>query len=117
MFLTCITQHMGVAWYCYKYLLLALYKPLFFIILRPEQNGWHFVDGIFKCIFMCENVYSDELLRFIPHCAKSVRETNASLLTNARAYWAGRVENWPGQVEFYIEHITDICFQTSAPEI
>ena len=26
-------------------------------------------------------------------------------------------ENWPGQVEFYIEHITDICFRASALKI
>ena len=47
----------------------------------------------------------------------AVRETNARPLANARAFWAGRVENWPGQVKFCIEHITSICFQVSAPEI
>ena len=39
------------------------------------------------------------------------------MLTNASALRAGRVENWPGQVEFCVEHIKDFCFQASAPEI
>ena len=75
-----------------------------------------------------------------------VRETNAPPLTNnASAFWAGRVENcpgwvefciehinfvyafragqvenWPGRVEFWIEHIYfvyNICFGASAPKI
>ena len=46
-----------------------------------------------------------------------VRETNARLIANARAFWAGQVENWPGQVEFCIEHIRDIRFRVSASKI
>ena len=36
--------------------------------LRPRQNGRHFPDNIFKCIFMNENVYisSKILLKFVP---------------------------------------------------
>ena len=25
--------------------------------LRPRQNGWHFTDDIFKCIFLDENIW------------------------------------------------------------
>ena len=46
-----------------------------------------------------------------------VRKTYARPLANASTFWAGRVENWPGQVEFCIEHIRDIWFRVSAPEI
>ena len=43
-----------------------------------------------------------------------MRETDArSLAVDVSAFWAGRVENWPGWVEFCIEHIRDICFQMS----
>ena len=47
----------------------------------------------------------------------SVRETNACPLANASAFWAGRVENWPEQVEFCIEHIRDTVLGSRAPEI
>ena len=35
--------------------------------LRPRQNGRHFADGIFKCIFLNENVWIliKNLLRFV----------------------------------------------------
>ena len=32
-------------------------------------------------------------------------------LANVSAFWAGQVENWPGRVEFCIEHIKDTCFR------
>ena len=32
----------------------------------------------------------------LSHRCNTVRETNISLLANATAFWAGRVENWPG---------------------
>ena len=40
-------------------------------------------------------------------------------LANVSTFWAGQRENWPGRVEFCIEHIPvrDICFRASAPEI
>ena len=25
-------------------------------VLGPEQNGWHFADDIFECIFVIENL-------------------------------------------------------------
>ena len=34
----------------------------------------------------------------LTHRCNVVRETNACLLTNASAFWAGRVENWPGRL-------------------
>ena len=33
------------------------YKLLDFNTLRPRQNGRHFPDDIFKCIFLNENVW------------------------------------------------------------
>ena len=47
----------------------------------------------------------------------TLRETNTRPLPNASAFWAGRVENLPGRVEFCTEHIRDIWFGASAPEI
>ena len=47
----------------------------------------------------------------------AVRETNARLLANASAFWAGLVENWPGQVKFCIEHIKNICLRASTTEM
>ena len=35
----------------------------------------------------------------------TVIETDTHLLTNVSKFWGGQVKNWPGQVEFYIEHI------------
>ena len=41
----------------------------------------------------------------ITHSSDSVRETtNARPLTNASAFWAGQVENWPGQVDFVLKY-------------
>ena len=35
-----------------------LYEQMFtFNTLRPRQNGRHFADDIFKCIFLNENVW------------------------------------------------------------
>ena len=45
------------------------------------------------------------------------RETNARLLANASAFWAGWVENWPERVEFCKEYIKNVCFGASTPEI
>ena len=59
-------------------------------------------------------------LRSLTNYRMSVREMNAHPLANARKFWTGRVENWAGRVEFYIEHIRvlrDICFQAKAPHI
>ena len=44
--------------------------PQSFNTLRPRQNGRHFADDIFKCIFLKENVrISIEIsLKFVPRC-------------------------------------------------
>ena len=36
--------------------------------LRPRQNGWHFTDNTFKCIFLHENIWVsiNISLRFVP---------------------------------------------------
>ena len=76
----------------------------------PGQSGSHFAYNIFRCIFVNEKFY-------ILMSSSPMKETNARPLANASVFWAGRVENWPGQLEFYIEHIRDICFRASAPKI
>ena len=38
-------------------------------------------------------------------------ENNTRLHTNACKFSVGQVENWPQQLEFYIDHIKDICFR------
>ena len=54
-----------------------------------------------------------------PYCLSlnAARETNTHPLLNLSAFWAGRVANWPGRVEFCVEYIKDICFQASPPKI
>ena len=47
--------------------------------------------------------------------SSTVRETNTCLILNVSKFWAGQVENWPGPVDFYIEHVRDILFWESAP--
>ena len=39
-----------------------------FNTLRPKQKGWHFLDDIFKCIFLNENVWISLKfsLKFVP---------------------------------------------------
>ena len=51
------------------------------------------------------------------NCYNAVRETNAHPLASVSKFWAGWVENWPGQVEFYIEHTRVICFQANTLEV
>ena len=38
--------------------------------LRPAQNGRHFEDGIFKCIFLHETfcILIENLLKFVQEC-------------------------------------------------
>ena len=40
------------------------YQSLF--TLRPRQNGRHFTDDIFKCIFLYENAWIPISLKFVP---------------------------------------------------
>ena len=77
---------------------------------RPIRHWWCFCK-------MSEDLFKN--IRHIADIGKStaVRETNARPVANASAFWAGRVENWPGQVEFCIEHIRNICLRASAPKI
>ena len=50
--------------------------------LRPRQNGRHFADDIFKCIFLNENVWISQTipLKFIPN----VRNNNIPALAPTR---------------------------------
>ena len=40
-----------------QYIKIEITRALGFITLRPRQNGRHFADDIFKCIFLNENVW------------------------------------------------------------
>ena len=54
--------------YLYHWLLVRLYTATWYITLRPRQNGCHFADNIFKCIFLNENIrISIKIsLKFVP---------------------------------------------------
>ena len=47
--------------------------------LSPEQNGHHFADDIFKCIFMNENlcILIQISLNFVPNKLQAIIWTNA----------------------------------------
>ena len=47
---------------------IILFRPECVNTLRPRQNGHHFPDDIFKCIFLNENVWISVkiLLKFVP---------------------------------------------------
>ena len=50
--------HQALWWqekYC-MYFVLGQTMPLFHAALRPRQNGRHFPDDIFKCIFLNKNI-------------------------------------------------------------
>ena len=56
---------------------------LFINILRPRQNGRHFADDIFKCLFLNENIwiFLKISLKFVP----KVRIINISALVQIMA--------------------------------
>ena len=106
-------------------------KPLVMILRLTTISIWEFQTQNLKsrvhylmelCIilFSCHNNILQLYCTYIiwKKFLGPVRETNAHTLTIC-AFWAGRVENWPGCVEFCIEHIRDECssFGVSAPEI
>ena len=51
-YLPSITIQLGLG-----YWIQPMLKFMFFNTLRPRQNGRHFADDIFKCIFLNENVW------------------------------------------------------------
>ena len=54
---------------CSEYRLACLWRDYsYFNTLRPRQNGRHFADDIFKCIFVNKNIWiaSKILLKFVP---------------------------------------------------
>ena len=52
--------------------------------LRPRQNGRHFTDDIFKCIFFNENVWI--LIKIILKCNLNVRIINIAALVQIMAW-------------------------------
>ena len=55
-----------VAWWCIYICIRELHSS--FNTLRPRQNGRHFADDVFKCIFLNENVWIpiEIPLKFVP---------------------------------------------------
>ena len=77
-------------------------------VISPQQDflyTWHLNIELWLCIIASAKKEVTPLL------------IHQLTLANESAFWAGRVENWPGRVEFRIEHIRDICFRASASEI
>ena len=54
----------------YWRLVIVEYNAITFNTLKPKQNGRHFADDIFKCIFLNENVWITNKisLKSIPKC-------------------------------------------------
>ena len=81
--------HLSVFYWCL--VLISGYFSISFIsfsTLRPRQNGSHFPDNIFKCIFLNENVWIPVKisLTFVP----KVRINNIPALVQIMAWY------WPG---------------------
>ena len=51
-----------------------LHALVYFNTLRPRQNGCHFADDIFKCIFLNENIWTliKISLKFVPRVPLTV---------------------------------------------
>ena len=75
------------------------------ISLRPRQNGCHFADNIFKCIFWNENVWIsfDISLKFVP----KVWINNSPALVQIMAW--RRSGDKPVSEPMMVTLLTDIC--------
>ena len=69
------------------YTLKDVLQSEYFNTLRPRQNGRHFPDNIFKCIFLNENIYISIkiLLKFVAQ---------------------GPINTIPGLVQIMVWHLT-----------
>ena len=76
-----------------------------FNILRPRQNGRHFADDIFKCIFLKENIWiSNKIsLKFVP----KVRINNIPVLGQIMAW--RRSGDKPLSEPMMVDLLTHIC--------
>ena len=76
-----------------------------FYTLRPKQNGCHFADDIFKCIFFSEIVWIPIKipLKFVPKCPIS----NIQALVQIMA-WSSPVDK-PLSEAMMIKLMTHIC--------
>ena len=56
--------------------------------MKPEQNGWHFADSIFKCIFLNEKFYIliKILWKFVP---KDPTNDKSALVQTMAWHWTG----------------------------
>ena len=83
------------------------YQTLFFakqwseFCIHSSQSHAGYPKYINGCLGIksCWEVYREKSDFY----ASSVGETDAYPLTNVSAFWAGQVENWPGQVEFSLQ--------------
>ena len=76
-----------------------------FNTLRPRQNGRHFPDNIFKCIFLFVNVWSwiKISLKFVP----KVRINNIPVLIQIMAW--RRIGDKPLSEPIMVNLVTHIC--------
>ena len=80
-------------------------KLLMFITLRPRQNGRHFPDDIFKCIFLNENAWTliKMSLNFVPR----VQINNVPALVQIMAWH--RPGDKPLSEQMMVCLLTHIC--------
>ena len=71
--------------------------------LRPRQNGGHFPDDIFKCIFLFENAWIWISLKFVP----KVRVNNIPALVQIMAW--RRIGDKPLSEPMMVNLVTHIC--------
>ena len=76
-----IIQNLRDLWHHQLY---QISDPLFFNTLRPRQNGRHFADDIFKCIFVNENAWI--ALKILLKFAPKVRINNIPALVQIMAW-------------------------------
>ena len=78
---------------------------LWFSTLRPRQNGHHFANDIFKCIFLNENAWISLKisLKFVP----KVRINNIPALVQIMAW--RRPDNKPLSEPMMVSLLTHIC--------
>ena len=80
-------------------------KVVIFNILRPRQDGRHFPDDIFKCIFLNENVWIS--LTISLKCVRKVRINNIPLLVQIMAW--RRPGDKPLSEPMMVSLLTHIC--------
>ena len=87
------------------YIISDVLTHLFLNTLRPRQNGRHFVDDTFKCIFLNENVWIS--LTISLKCVRKVRINNIPSLVQIMAW--RRLGGKPLSEPMMVSLLTHIC--------